>query len=91
MLTLLLFFSGIVKRRWGEFCKGNKIDIDIVLKANTVQVDSNSNSITASVTELQEMFFTFWNKYENPLVGRDLILKSFCPQVGFYRTVIQSI
>ncbi|KAJ8937350.1 hypothetical protein NQ314_011895, partial [Rhamnusium bicolor] len=77
---------GIVKRRWGELCKGNKIDIDIVLKANNVQVDNNSHSVAASTPEIKKMFSTFWEKYSgDPLAGRDLILKSFCPQIyGLY-------
>ncbi|KAJ8946610.1 hypothetical protein NQ318_007211 [Aromia moschata] len=73
---------GIVKRRWGEFCKGNKIDIDIVLKANNVQVDNNISPAAAALPEVRQMFNSFWEKYSgNPLAGRDLILKSFCPPV----------
>ncbi|KAJ8985625.1 hypothetical protein NQ317_015120 [Molorchus minor] len=77
---------GIVKRRWGEFSKGCKIDIDIVLKANHVQVDNNSSSIATVTPEVRQIFTAFWEKYSsNPLMGRDMILKSFCPQIyGLY-------
>ncbi|XP_074028985.1 DNA helicase MCM9 isoform X3 [Leptinotarsa decemlineata] len=77
---------GIVKRRWGEFDKGRKIDIDLVFKANHVQIDNSNSAISASTPEVKEMFKSFWEKYaDNSLEGRDSILKSFCPQIyGLY-------
>ncbi|KAG5867677.1 hypothetical protein JTB14_020187 [Gonioctena quinquepunctata] len=74
---------GIVKRRWGEFDKGRKIDIDLVFKANHVQVDNSNSAISASTPEMKEMFNSFWEKYaDDPLEGRDFILRSFCPQIS---------
>lgn len=76
--------SGIVKMRFGELRVGSKIDIDIALKANYLQVDNISSSGSVSSPEIRHMFNSFWKNYsENPLLGRDTILKSFCPQVTF--------
>lgn len=77
---------GVVKRRIGEFSPGRKIDIDIVFKANHIQVDTNSTSFAASNPESEYLFSNFWKKYDtNPLEGRDLILKSFCSDIyGLY-------
>ncbi|XP_057667662.1 DNA helicase MCM9-like [Diorhabda carinulata] len=77
---------GIVKRRIGEFSPGKKIDVDIVFKANHIQVDTNSISFSTSNPESEYLFNNFWKKYDtNPLEGRDLILKSFCSYIyGLY-------
>lgn len=78
----LLLTSGIVKLRFGEFKIGVKIEIDITLKANYLQVDNMSSSGAVLTSELRQMFKSFWKHHcENPLFGRDIILVSFCPQV----------
>ncbi|XP_019771934.2 DNA helicase MCM9 isoform X1 [Dendroctonus ponderosae] len=73
--------TGIVKRRWSEFCIGAKIEIDIVLRANHVQV--NNSSTFAEVSEdVQQFFNAFWKTHQsNPLIGRNIILKSTAPEI----------
>ncbi|VEN59871.1 unnamed protein product [Callosobruchus maculatus] len=77
---------GILKRRWNEFDKGKKIIINLTMKANHVQVDNITTSSTSSSPEIKELFDNYWKKCsENPLEGRDTILKSLCPQLyGLY-------
>nr|CAI5840576.1 unnamed protein product [Callosobruchus analis] len=77
---------GVLKRRWSEFDKGKKIIINLAMKANHVQVDNNTTSSTSSSPEIRELFDNYWKKFsENPLEGRDTILKSLCPQLyGLY-------
>lgn len=71
-----------MKQRWGELNKGFSIDIDITLKANYVQVDNICSSAAVSTPEIKQIFSSFWRNYaDNPLLGRDTILASFCPQV----------
>lgn len=73
-----------MKERWAELCVGKKSEIYITLKANYVQVDNICpDSASVSTPEVKLMFNTFWeNHSENPLLGRDIILASFCPKVG---------
>lgn len=89
LLTFLLTVcSGIVKQRWGEFFIGKRIDIDITLKANYLQVDNICSSTAVSTPEVKDIFNTFWKNYsENPLLGRDIILASFCPQVMLFTII----
>ncbi|CAH1981091.1 unnamed protein product [Acanthoscelides obtectus] len=77
---------GILKRRWGEFDKGKKISISLAMKANHVQVDNITTSSASSSPEIKEFFDNHWKNYSaNPLEGRDIILKSLCPQLyGLY-------
>lgn len=80
-LNILISCSGIVKRQFGEFNLGKRTEIDLVFKANHVQVDTNS-SFSISTPETKNMFNSFWEKYaQNTLEGRDIILKSFCTEV----------
>ncbi|RZC35570.1 DNA helicase MCM9 [Asbolus verrucosus] len=76
---------GIVKRRWGQFSLSKKMDIELVIKANHIQVNNNS-STTSLTPELKDMFSAFWQTYsDRPLAARDIILKSLCPQIfGLY-------
>lgn len=67
---------------------GCKIDIDITLKANYLQVDNICQSGSVTTPEVKQMFKSFWENYsENPLLGRDTILSSFCPQVTFFKSL----
>lgn len=82
-MLIFFYYSGIVKQRWGEFIVGKKIDIDITLKANYLQVDDIGSPAAVSTPEITQIFNSFWENYsENPLLGRDTILASFCPQVN---------
>ncbi|CAG9853759.1 unnamed protein product [Phyllotreta striolata] len=79
---------GIVKRQWGELILGKSIEIDLVFKANHLQVASNISSFLTLTRDMENVFEEFWNNYKhNPLEGRDVILKSFCPELyGLYPT-----
>lgn len=73
---------GIVKRRWKPLCIGKKLDVEIVLQANHLQVTNDLNSPSSVTPDIIEQFTTFWDIYKNnPLEGRNIILKSFCPQL----------
>jgi DNA helicase MCM9 len=79
---------GVIKRRSKPFVVGKKIEVELVIKANHIQV--NNNSSTVSLTpELKDMFQAFWKTYsDRSLAARNIILKSICPQVrttdGFF-------
>ncbi|XP_072387493.1 uncharacterized protein [Diabrotica undecimpunctata] len=77
---------GVLKKRYGEFCVGKRTEIDLVFKANHIQVDSHNSFIPISNPESDNIFNNFWEQYkDNPLEGRDVILKSICPEIyGLY-------
>lgn len=62
---------------------GKNVEVELVLKANHVQVHKGQYFPRLITPEVENRFKTFWEFYTNdPLVGRDIILKSFCPQVS---------
>lgn len=71
-------------RRWRPPVIGKRLDVELVLKANHVQVNNGQRSIKSITPEIRSLFNEFWTTYKKkPLVGRDIILKSFCPQVRY--------
>ncbi|XP_066146179.1 uncharacterized protein [Euwallacea fornicatus] len=74
--------TGIFTRKWSEFSKGAKINIDLVLRANHIQVN-NSNSLHLSISDSVIRFFDeFWTGHLNkPFEGRNIILQSIAPEI----------
>ncbi|KAL3280038.1 hypothetical protein HHI36_017545 [Cryptolaemus montrouzieri] len=73
---------GTVKRRWAPFSQGKKIDIELAIKANHVQINNTCGLPNLVTPEVREVFNEFWERYKDvPVIGRDIILKSFCPQI----------
>ncbi|XP_075780165.1 DNA helicase MCM9 isoform X2 [Pelodiscus sinensis] len=77
---------GVVMQRWKPFHQDVRCDLEIVLKANYVQV--NNEQLTGVIVdeEVRREFEDFWEKHKSdPLAGRNEILASLCPQVfGLY-------
>uniref|UniRef100_A0A8C3P9S3 DNA helicase MCM9 n=1 Tax=Chrysemys picta bellii TaxID=8478 RepID=A0A8C3P9S3_CHRPI len=77
---------GVVMQRWKPFHQDVRCDLEIVLKANYIQV--NNEQLTGVIVdeEVQKEFEDFWEKHKrDPLAGRNEILASLCPQVfGLY-------
>ncbi|XP_030755473.1 DNA helicase MCM9-like [Sitophilus oryzae] len=73
--------TGIVKRRWSEFEKGVKMLVDIVMRANHVQI--NNSGVSMTIADDTKVFFNkFWQQYKcNPLDGRNIILNSISPEI----------
>lgn len=75
-------FSGIVKRRWKPQYAGKELNVELFLKANHIQVNNDNTSLNLLAPDIIEQHENFWFKYRvNPLEGRDIILKSICPEV----------
>lgn len=53
-----------------------------MLLANNIVVQQKTSKPMSSVKDIEELFKNYWKTYEeSPLVGRDNILASICPQV----------
>ncbi|XP_044258623.1 DNA helicase MCM9-like [Tribolium madens] len=73
---------GLVKRRSSQFFIGKKMDVELVIKANHIHVNNNNSSVLSITPVLKDMFQAFWHTYSaTPLVARDIILKSICPEL----------
>ncbi|XP_023231500.1 DNA helicase MCM9-like [Centruroides sculpturatus] len=78
--------SGIVLQRWKPLTVDIQCDIELVLYANYIEVKNSQSSSTVDLDEMMEEFKLFWKNHSScPIVGRNFILSSLCPQVfGLY-------
>nr|XP_025858204.1 DNA helicase MCM9 isoform X2 [Vulpes vulpes] len=81
-----LTIYGVVMQRWKPFQQDVRCEVEIVLKANYVQVNNEQSAGIVMDEEVQKEFEDFWESYKSdPFAGRNEILASLCPQVfGMY-------
>ncbi|KAK1122278.1 hypothetical protein K0M31_009501 [Melipona bicolor] len=77
--------SGIVVRIWDSLEVGERLEATTIMLANSIVVRRKICE-TSSSQETKDTFKDYWEKYsDNPLLGRDNILASICPQLyGMY-------
>ncbi|KAI4539439.1 hypothetical protein MG293_010831 [Ovis ammon polii] len=77
---------GVVMQRWKPFKQEVRCEVEIVLKANYVQVNNEESAGVNMDEEVRKEFEDFWEHYKSdPFAGRNEILASLCPQVfGMY-------
>lgn len=82
ILKSTLINSGIVVRKWGQLSVGRRMEATTVMIANSVSVRRKISDSLFSTEEMKDIFKNYWERYRgNPLLGRDNILASICPQV----------
>nr|XP_003404298.2 DNA helicase MCM9 isoform X1 [Loxodonta africana]XP_023395466.1 DNA helicase MCM9 isoform X1 [Loxodonta africana] len=81
-----LTIYGVVMQRWKPFQQDVRCEVEIVLKANYVQVNNEQSTGIIMDEEVRKEFEDFWENYRSdPFAGRNEILASLCPQVfGLY-------
>jgi DNA helicase MCM9 len=69
--------------------EGSRSDIELVLKANHLQVCNDQGSAVLITSETRDEFSRYWEGHSHqPLVARNNILASICPQVcTFYKHI----
>ncbi|XP_026561217.1 DNA helicase MCM9 [Pseudonaja textilis] len=77
---------GVVMQRWKPFHQDSRCDVEIVLKANYIQVNNEQIMGITIDEEVRKEFKDFWERHRSdPLAGRNEILASLCPQIfGLY-------
>ncbi|XP_034274585.1 DNA helicase MCM9 [Pantherophis guttatus] len=77
---------GVVMQRWKPFHQDSRCDVEIVLKANYIQVNNEQITGITIDEDVRKEFKDFWERHRNdPLAGRNEILASLCPQIfGLY-------
>ena len=74
--------TGVVLRRWKPTNVESKCEVELVLKANHVQVQNEQRGVFLATDEMKQEIEEFWEKHKyQPLIGRNVILASLCPQV----------
>ncbi|GLD65992.1 DNA helicase MCM9 [Lates japonicus] len=77
---------GVMCQRWKPFYDGTRCDVELVLKANNIEVNNQQAAAAFLMKDVQQEFEDFWDGYKyDPIAGRNQILLSLCPQVfGMY-------
>ncbi|XP_064781390.1 DNA helicase MCM9-like isoform X1 [Oncorhynchus masou masou] len=77
---------GVVRQRWKPLYEDARCELDLVLKANFIEVNNEQNMAALVLEDMQQEFEEFWDNYKHdPITGRNQILMSLCPQVfGMY-------
>jgi DNA helicase MCM9 len=86
---------GIVSRRWKSFVMNERCNVEIYLFANNILAHNRQSLKDELTDEICEYFDQFWEEYQDDhisgkneliyLIGRNAILKMFCPRIwGMY-------
>ena len=89
MLVLSIYlsiYSGTVLKRFMPLEKDKIISVALAVKCNSIKVHNDVyDGDSKKTTEQMEMFKEFWELYKDePIKGRNLIIKSLCPEVCLY-------
>ncbi|KAG0426641.1 hypothetical protein HPB47_026263 [Ixodes persulcatus] len=81
-LVGFLLGSGILYVRQQKFVRGQRPDAGFVFQAHNVEVAEEQCATVDISAKMRKEFEEFWESHKScPLVGRNLILASVCPQV----------
>ncbi|XP_029903789.1 DNA helicase MCM9 [Myripristis murdjan] len=77
---------GVVCQRWRPLYDDAHCNVELVLKANNIEVNNQQATAALLMEDMQKDFEDFWDSYRHdPIAGRNQILLSLCPQVfGMY-------
>eukprot|EP00698_Gefionella_okellyi_P000394 TRINITY_DN10350_c0_g1_i1.p1 TRINITY_DN10350_c0_g1~~TRINITY_DN10350_c0_g1_i1.p1 ORF type:complete len:838 (+),score=157.93 TRINITY_DN10350_c0_g1_i1:45-2558(+) len=74
--------SGVMIRRWKAMQIGERCDVEVAILGHHVQLAAHKGSGLPMSDELVTEIRDFWLQHkETPLAGRDIILRSLCPQL----------
>ncbi|KAJ2851113.1 DNA helicase mcm9 [Coemansia brasiliensis] len=74
--------TGVVMCRWRPVVAGERPDISVVIRANSIKVHSDQTANISITDELRDEFQTFWTEHTaTPMQARDKIIAGMCPQV----------
>eukprot|EP00112_Aurelia_sp_Birch-Aquarium-sp1_P008185 Seg1899.4 transcript_id=Seg1899.4/GoldUCD/mRNA.D3Y31 product="DNA helicase MCM9" protein_id=Seg1899.4/GoldUCD/D3Y31 len=77
---------GVVMRRWKPVYNNSKCEIELAIRANNLVVNNDQRSSVTLTEDMKREFDEFWQRHElHPLMGRNELLSSLCPQIfGLY-------
>lgn len=81
--------TGLLARRWGELSFGVKPEVELVLIATNIALNSERKSTSSDSSKRDEVskeFAQFWqDNLDCPYLARNAILRSICPDIyGMY-------
>ena len=75
---------GVLVRQWKPVWKGARCVVDIALRANSIRALNAQDRLRIVTSDTVSQFDSFWQPYRDDdrvLEGRDLIIRSICPQL----------
>jgi DNA helicase MCM9 len=81
-----VLINATVFQRWKRLRENDRCDVQICLYANYVELINDEMQAGSQLLDFENEFQRHWEKYaDNPMVGRNVLLESFCPQIhGMY-------
>lgn len=68
---------GVTRQRWKPFTNGTGCDVELVLKANNLEVNNQQSTTALIMEDVQKEFTDFWDNYQNdPIAGMDKSVSS---------------
>ncbi|KAK2945453.1 putative DNA helicase MCM9 [Blattamonas nauphoetae] len=75
-----VFICGTIHRKWKAFNEKERMDLDLVLRANSITVINQQ--FEESHESIDKEYELFWESHRHlPIAARDLIIKQVCPQI----------
>ena len=61
---------GVVCQRWKPFYNDSTCEVELVLKANNIEVNNQQTTATLMMEDIQKEFKAFWESHrEDPIAG----------------------
>lgn len=81
--------TGLLTYRWGVLAMGEKPELELLLLGSHLTVNNERKNGTSLSDDSTREFTSFWQEYgvETPLLARDAIIRSICPEVYGMRNV----
>ncbi|XP_061610031.1 DNA helicase MCM9 isoform X2 [Phyllopteryx taeniolatus] len=74
---------GVMCQRWKPFSEGSRCDVELVLKANNVEVNNQQGAASLLIEDVQREFDEFWEHYKcDPIAGECHMLLVGDPGTG---------
>lgn len=60
---------GVVYQRWKPFTDGNQCTVELVLRANNIEVYNQHAAASSAIKDVQKEFEEFWDDYKHDPIG----------------------
>jgi DNA helicase MCM9 len=81
--------TGLVTYRWGMLSMEEKPELELIILGTHLTVNNERRTSSSITDDVSREFSSFWQEYgsETPLLARDAMIRSICPEVYGMRNV----
>lgn len=78
---------GLMYQRWRPFSDGSQCNVELVLRANNVEVYNQHAAATSAIKDVQKEFEEFWDNFkDDPIEGK--LRKKTCLVRTYFLTIL---